>query len=498
VRPAPRSRTRHVVVAAAALACLVAACSDEPGSDRAGGSGPDHETPAVGFTVGWVPNGFDGRLLVAPTDEPVTSDDSGQTVEPYVVLEPDGWSGHLDQLVVVNALDGTQAEGGLVQAGLVDGVASRVVAGRETWRMPDGADIGSLRIPRQVVARTDGEHGVRVHSVAAPMKVLDQLAAAVTLRDGQPVVRAPTGWSILSAITARQLGNLGVQSHPVSLHMGFAGAWGSRGGLSVRWHRGRVQLEVAVIEGSTDDLPAAGLFRRANLGSALGGRSAVERDGDEWWTERQPSTSTEDRDSFRELVTTAPNGTLLYVGVARPDAGALPSRSEIRRIARSVEIDAEAWDAAMDAQRTRPPKPDAGHAVVTRGRVGGVEWLLQDRRPGESGEISSDTPGFARVAQSLKLSGGRMLLSSTASSSLTNDAFVLDRLGEIGTFGGRPPFTALLVTVGPGVASISIGDGGQRHPVSPAPGGGAVVVTPIPEMSHAAIVRYDAAGNRLP
>jgi len=496
-------RTRHVTATLVTLVLAVAltACGDRGVIPV----GQMDRTPlrSQGFTVGWVPDGYEAGPLAVPTREPVLSDDSVGGIEPYLVVAPDGWTDDPDEVVFVALVDGSANQGGLEQA--VPGYSNDIEFGADRWRFPNGyggdRPADGPAAPRQVVVRVEAERGVRVHSERAPMRVIDALADAAGLDGNRPTLtHVPAGWKVVAELSASAMANLdGLALWPSQVrYLPTIGAAGSH----VRvWSRGdRVTLTVATIDGSPSELTAAGLLRRADVWrSGHGGTESIERTGDTWWSEHR-------NDGARRLsrVALAPDGSLLLISVATQTGDPLPSRAELDRLAASVTVDRAAWDAELAAQRGAPPALRAGAVELERGEVGGIEWLLQATSgaedPIEVGPTPTTLPGEPsaapqRVEPALHLTGGRTLLPGGSTGTAHARTITLDHMDD----DSEAPFAALLVLVDDQTMSIALSPGADRLRTTRAPTGRFVLVIPSPQTDPMFVVeRFDAAGRRIP
>jgi hypothetical protein len=492
------------ILTTALAAVLLAACATTGES----GSAPVEQKllpPAPGFSVRRVPDGFGARRLLASSLEPpVTLGDMEEGVAPFRVVVPEGWTGDPEETVIVALVDqrggGSRLEVALPRSTADEPLASTMVRGRQTWRLPGRrSPAGTPRTP-QVVVRINGDLGVRVQSLGAPMSVLDAIAARVGVEGQLPKLGAlPDGWHLEATATATQLGALGIDPA-----WSIAGAFspGYAGCRVMTWRSGARVLKVALVAGRREDLAASGLARVASDGTYHPDAWTARREGGVWWARHhlEPQPDGRVRGGALERVSKGPGDTILYVGAAGY-AGPLPTQADLTRIAESVRVDDAGWDAAMQQQRGAPPDVIPGHTEIVRGRIGDVEWLVEDRlRTGiVPGEGPRWGPPVARVEPFFHLTGGDVLVEGASSESVHVEWHVLDALRSDVEPGRPAPYTALLVMVGPDVAEVAVEPDGPRVPTVPAPEGRVGVIIPGPLMTaNRTIARFDAQGRRLP
>lgn len=489
-----------VSVATLVLAATLTACGEE-GAATAPVAPLVPPVASEGFTVGWVPDGFELDVAIEPKREPVLSEDSVGGVEPFLVVAPEEWSGDPDEVVFVALVDGSGNQGGLEQA--VPGYPSdEVEYGADRWRFPEGIrgddSAGEPSLPRQVIVRINGDRGLRVHSADAPMEVIDAIAELATLEGDLPTLTAvPRGWELVSHLDGAALENLGtVLWAPTITH--WSATMGARGAHVRNYVRDQAEaLTVATIDGSEASLVAAGLRLHSDGLRPVPFDVRVDLEGERRWIEHDDQGT-----HRRELTTLAANGSLLHVAAAAGDPALLPSRQEMARVAQSVVLEAAAWEAELARQATAPPEVDEGRSELARGHVGDVEWLLQTRSSDRDlwGMPPTTLPGrapdrFPLVDPVLHLTGGRSLRPGSRTG--TDEAMLLS-LGFMDD-NSEPPFTAWLALVDDRTAEVAVPSGAERVPTSPVPGGGryALVVGEDLDSGLWTWDRFDADGRRI-
>lgn len=389
----------RAAITLAAAALVVAGCSGGAAPSGGDETGSSVSSP---FSVGAVPAGYE--LVVAGMGTAVGDwgEDSTGTVEPYTVLSPDGRA--TGEEVVRVALTGYEGyQGGLLQAslGYVSEHTELTIDGREAVFAPPGRSAVGQRWADLVVVRGD-DLAVRVSSPSATQAELVAIAKRVVLpddrREAPTVTDPPGGLRVVGSVDVD-----GVLATTASVAPHTDQVPGPRSAHAAGWvldgFGERDHLAVLTVPGRSIDLAALSVrerfFHAATRTTStrrVGGRRGVLID--EVW---EGSV-----DRRRTLLVESSWGDLIVV---RATGERLPSADDLVAIAASVKpTDDAAWEELVTEANGGPGlHADFGRHELARGRIGGIDWLLQDGPP----HSLEDDRSLGGVDPCLKLSTGR-------------------------------------------------------------------------------------------
>ncbi|MGQ0831555.1 MAG: hypothetical protein ACT4OV_07745 [Microthrixaceae bacterium] len=404
-----RRRGASLLVAAVAVTSCASRATDTPGLETG-------STASSPFTVGAVPAGYELVTAGTGTREGDWGDDSVGTVEPYTVLSPDGRADHPD-VVLVSTTGFEGYQGGLGQAsrGYMAEPEDLTIDGAEAIFAPAANEASGIRWADLVVVRGD-DLAVRVTSPSASKAELIALAARVaTSRDrtqAPTVPDPPAGLRVLGSVDVDGVlaADASVAPHtdqvpgPTSAH---AAGWVRSGSDEVD------HLAVLTVPGASLDLavasvraPAYALSSTAHTRTVGGRRGLVV---DEVWEGFSQTT--------RSVLVESDWGDVVVV---RATGSSVPTEDELVAIAASVRpTDDATWERFV-VEATGGPglHADRGRHELARGRIGDLEWLLQDGPPDRGVMWASQEPDPDRlrgVDRCLKLSNRTRACADTAS-----------------------------------------------------------------------------------
>lgn len=440
-----RSRTAGVtgVVTVLAMAAVLVSCPGD-GRPSAGRTAPSQVSS--GFSVGYVPDGYQSVTAGRGTAVQAWGSDSEGTEEPFTVLAPPG-SETLSEAVIVSATGYAGYEGGLAQAGWgywrdvvetrVDGNEAVFTAGGSQHR-GQGSNWADL-----VVSRGD-DLAVRVTSRTGPEARLATIARTIdtpTSRSTAPALaQPPAGLEAVGSANADAVLALSAYVRPDSVP-------GPRAAHAVGWSGPSASLAVLTLPGGSADLRALrasrvfSRFHTVEVGeSAVGDQQALVLDYSDW-----PGSDDSRR---RTVVVDTTWGDLLLV----TSLGTRPvSTEDLVAVAASVQrVGPAAWaDVVLEATGGPGLHPDPGRLEVGRGRSGGIEWLLQE------GEALFGEPAFPDPC--LKLSNRLRACASGAGS----DIWSVQSSPPAGSpdLHGMAPF--VVVATDASAARVRVTDGGR-------------------------------------
>lgn len=385
---------------------------------------PDRSDTSSPFTVGAVPPGYDIETAGTGTAVGDWGSDSSGTVEPYTVLSPDGRADN-PEVVLVGITGYEGYEGGLAQASvgyLSDDRQELTVGGADAMYVPATDDVRGRRWADLVVVRGD-DLAVRVSSPDATLDELIAIAEHVEVpadRTQAPTVVDPPGG--LQVVGSADVDGVLATDVYVSPHTDQVP--GPRSAHAAGWLRagsdGADQLSVLTLPGHALDLGAVEVGTTQPTWIV---RSSHTRDVD-----GRPALVTEsnrldlDGARRRSVFVEAEWGDLVIVSAT---GAQLPSEEQLVSLAASVRgTDDAAWERfVIEATGGPGLRADRGRTVLARGRVGDLEWLLQDGPPGAGWVVSSatDAHSLRGVDPCLKLSDRTRACSGSGFSGTEDD-----------------------------------------------------------------------------
>lgn len=383
-------------------ALVVAGCSGGAAPSGGGETGSSTSSP---FSVGAVPAGYELVVAGMGTGVGDWGEDSTGTVEPYTVLSPDGRA--TGEEVVRVALTGYEGyQGGLAQASL--GYLSEhtllTIDGAEAIFAPPETSAVGRRWADLVVVRGD-DLAVRVSSPRGTLAELTAIAKRVVVPDDRreaPTVTDPPGG--LRVVGSLDVDGVLAASASVAPHTNQVP--GPRSAHAAGWIRSGSQesdrLSVLTVPGRSLDLAAVHVrerewqhVTRTARARVVDGRPALITT--EEWPEYPDSNrlTVMVEASWGDVVVVSASGTTL------------PSEEELIAMAASVtSTDDVAWGELVTEANGGPGlHADLGRHELARGRIGAIDWLLQDGPPHS---LENDR-SLGGVDPCLKLSDGERL-----------------------------------------------------------------------------------------
>lgn len=361
----------------AVVVVLAAACSSDTGEVGPAPAGSSSSSP---FTVGEVPEGYELISGGMGTRVGEWGDDSTGTVEPYMVLSPDGQAtGRNVVRVAITGYEGYQ--GGLAQAslGYLSELRELEVGGAAAIYAPASTDARGQRWADLVVVRGE-DLAVRVSSPTASVAELAAVARRVVVPDDRTkaprIPDPPAGLRVVGSVDVD--GQLAVDAF-VAPHTDQIP--GPRSAHALAWTRPTDEsdrLSVLTVPGSSLDLSVVPVrerswphITRASRRRVIEGRPALILD--EVWSGVPVSNR-------RTVMVEAAWGDAVVVTAS---GTSLPSEQQMIAVAATIRPTGEGtWDDLVTEANGGPGlHADIGRHELARGRIGDLEWLLQDGPP---------------------------------------------------------------------------------------------------------------------
>lgn len=514
-------------LALAVLAVGAVGCGDDPSSGVAAPIPPDRwpaeeQVAATPIRVGWVPDGYALDTAGEGDAEPILSNDNGGTIEPSLMLVPEGWDGDLDAVVAVGAVDCSGLQGGCGQAvgggevdrGEIGGrpaaytTGGRVEPGEDWWRSwywpAVMVELGDIDDERDTVGPTAG-WAIRVSGPSADRALLTEVANLASLYDDRlPVLSAvPDGWEVVSRVTGAQ-----IDAADAVVGLGYVGevgadgyvlAWRGPAASGAETTRTEQRLVVASVDGSEANLAAIAALRgqvgyAGNTPPEVVRIEPVEVGG-------RPGWLSEGVHDVAVVFAPAEGGVVIVnaVGEGRLD------RDEVLRLAESVDpLDSTDWDASITGLVGGPGlRPDPGRPELARGTHDGVEWVVQGMTAAPSGPSESwpdfDGPVSSIPDECIKVEGGRRACQRSGQGNLRWGWWFYDQDADSVEITDGPVF--VVGVAGPNAATVRVTrpDGDEVIDTIALPGSTRrlFVIASRPGEQRAPFVLLDAAGNEV-
>ncbi len=397
----------------------VAGCASDAGSSTTPETGSRTSSP---FSVGEVPAGYELVTAGMGTRVGEWGDDSTGTVEPYTVLSPDGHADHPD--VVLVSITGFEGyEGGLAQAAggyLSPDREELTIDGTEAMYSPATQDARGAHWADLVVVRR-ADLAVRVSSPSASKAELTSIAARVVVPDDHTkaptVPDPPQGLRVVGSVDVD-----GVLAADASVAPHTDQIPGPRSAHAAGWVRAGSDeadhLAVLTVPGASLDLVALSVRVQPDIVTRTSHERTVDgRPGlvlDEAWEGYSVAR--------RSVFLDAGWGDVVVVSAT---GETVPAEEELVTMAASVQpTDDASWERFLVEAAGGPGvHADPDRHELARGRIGELEWLLQDGPPGGGIVSSSETdPHSLRgVDPCLKLSDRRRACTGAGFSGTEDD-----------------------------------------------------------------------------